>query len=157
MYYCSDDKYTWASPRDLYDRFGDEFMDKISTRMNYSQTLKMYVADEKPESRLKVIQLALDDAKELIVRKLSCKFQDVILLNTHYFSSIKSWHIKLTIETLKIGGDCTACECNADLDKFIDCNTICTEDGICLPSASSFFLVSQAKSECECQDKCGCC
>lgn len=157
MYYCSDVKLTWATPTDLYERFGDEFVDNLSTRRNYDKTLGRYVADERPEARLRVVQLALDDARAMIVRKLQCKYNDVVQLNTLYFPSIKQWHIKLAIETLQMGGDCSACACNADLDKYLDCNSICTEDGICLTSKSTFISASEAHFKCECIGSCGCC
>lgn len=160
MYDCYfDSPSSWATVNDLYDRFGDEYMDKISTRNNYNSTLGRYVADESVDNRFKVISLALCDAKELIIRKLQCAFSDVTPLNDLVFPAIKQWHIKITIETLKIGGDCSACACNEDLDKFIACGVVCTSDGVCLSANSTFISATCAKFPCEngCGGGCGCC
>lgn len=148
---------TWATVDDLYDRYGEEFVDKLSIRRNYDSSIGSYVADESPEGKFRVQMLALEDAKNLIITKLSCKFSGVALLNDFYFAAIKQWHIKLTIETLKIGGDCWACECNTHLDSFIDCGSICSEDGQCLVSKKTFISASVAHFPCECLGSCGCC
>lgn len=147
---------TWATIEDLYERFGDELMDKLGVRRNYDSDLGTYVADESPASIRKVIQLALDDAREFIIKKLQCKFAGVSRLGTHYFPAIKQWHIKLTIETLKIGGDCAACACVADLDKYIECDRICDENDICLTSTKTFISSSKPKWNCDCHGGCKC-
>lgn len=156
MSYSISDNTTWATPEDLYSRYGDEYVDKLATRRNYDPESGKYVADETTAGRLKVINLALADSKALIIEKISCKYSNTALLETALFSTVKSWHIKLAIETLKIGGDCRACECNADLDKYIGCNSICSDNGECLISKSTVFSVSEAKFDCEDIGGCGC-
>lgn len=154
--YCTGENSSWANVDDLYSRYGAEFIDKISTRTVYDSETGSYIADETVEGRFRVTSLALCDAKELIVRKLMCKFGKVNLLDTTFFPSIKQWHIKLTIETLKIGGDCSGCDCVKDLDAYLDCGSICNEEGLCLSSKKTFFSISKAKFPCE-EGGCGCC
>ena len=150
---------TWATPEDLYERFGDEFVDKLAIRRKWNSEIEDYVADESDEGKLAVIELALEDAKQLLLQKLSCLYGELTLLedDTYAFTSILQWHIKLTIETLKIGGDCYACACIGDLDKFLGCGTICTPDGVCLPGLNTFISASVAHFKCECHGRCGCC
>lgn len=156
MYYCCETS-TWATVDDLNVRYGGEYIDKISTRVNWDPNVKAYVASTDPESRLKVLSYALCDAKEMIIKKLKCKYSNVDILSSSYFPALKQWHIRLTIETLKIGGDCTSCECNADLDKYIDCGSICNDEGVCLISNKTFIEVSKAHFPCECLGSCKCC
>ena len=132
--YCSDESTSWASIGDLYDRYGEEFVDRLSVRRNYDTEVGSYVADETKEGFTKVQILALCDAKALILEKLSCKYTGLKQLDTVSFPSVKQWHIKLAVETLKIGGDCRACACVEDIVKFSECGSLCYEDGICLPS-----------------------
>lgn len=149
---------SWATIEDLYARYGDEFMDKISTRRVWDEDLGTYVADESEANRHAVIQLALDDAEALLKYKIGCKYGNVVWLDDTEFKIIKAWHIKLTIEALKIGGDCMACtECNTQFDSFLDCGSICDSDGVCLPSNKTFISASVAKYPCECKGSCGCC
>lgn len=149
---------SWATIEELYTRFGDEFVDKISTRRVWDCSLDSYVADESKTARRAVVQLALDDAKAFLKYKMACKFSNVDLLETDQFSIVKSWHIKLTIETLKIGGDCTACtECNAAFDSFLDCGKICNSIGVCLSSSKTFLVATEAVFDCECGSNCKCC
>lgn len=148
---------SWATTDDLYDRFGDEYVDKLATRRNWNEASEMYVADENDEAKEKVLCLALCDAKSLLLQKLQCKFADVSPLETANFPGIKQLHIKLTIQTLKAGGDCSGCECNEEIDKYIACGTICTDDGICLVSSQTFISATEAHFKCECQGHCGCC
>ena len=158
MYYCDESESTsWANIDDLYSRYGEEFMDKISTRTIYDSEVSNYVADESTEGRFKVICLALCDAKEFIRTKVSCKFGNTQLLDTASFAAIKQWHIKLTIETLKLGGDCSGCACVVDLDAYLGCARICTDSGVCLPSLKTFFSMSEARFSCECHGGCRCC
>lgn len=162
MTYCSPYSYceplsTWATIDDLYERFGDEFIDKLAIRRVWDETLEQYVADESQQAKNTVIHYALCDAKAIIKQKLSCLFVSVNLLDTKIFPAIKIWHMKMTIEILKVGGDCLACtECNAKLDEWLKCNTVCSEDGDCLISKQTFIEVSESKFPCECEDK-GCC
>lgn len=139
---------SWAEIEDLYIRYGEEFVDKLAIRNVWDEDVQSYVADESDENKELVLQTALDDAKALIQNKLACLYQDYILVETLEFESIKQWHIRLTIETLKIGGDCTSCACIGDLDKFL-CGAICTEDGVCLVGLSTAFSVSEAFFCCE--------
>lgn len=155
--YCDSSNNSWATVDDLYERYGEEAIDKLATRSNYDSTLKSYVADESTEGRLRVISLALCDSMELIRRKISCKFSNVSLLDSKTFLAVKQWHIKLTIETLKKGGDCSGCECIEDLDAYLDCARICDEQGTCLPSLKTFFSISEASFRCECRGLCKCC
>lgn len=155
--YCGDES-TWASVSDLYDRFGDEFVDKLSTRRVFDTELNSYVSDESPQGRLRVISLALCDAKQLIKDKLRCVYKNVELLDSHLFYGLKQWHIKLTIETLKAGGDCYSCACLTDLDSYVKCGSICTDDGLCLEKKTTFISASEAVFCCEKKGEgCGCC
>ena len=147
---------TWAAKEDLYARFGQEFINKLAIRRNYDEETESYVASEDDESIENVLNTALEDAKTLILGKLSCKFANFQIVNTMDFPSIKQWHIKMTIEVLKQGGDCTACDCTK-LDEFL-CTNICTEDGFCLTSIKSFISVSKPHFPCEaCKGDCKCC
>lgn len=146
---------TWALIEDLYARFGDEYVDKLAVRRKWDETIQDYVADQSEEARTEVLELALEDAKALILQKLSCLFSGLENLETSDFPAIKIWHIKMTIEVLKKGGDCTACDCAA-LDEFLKCGSVCTEDGVCLSKKSTFITVSDSQFPCECFPK-GCC
>lgn len=156
MYYCEADS-TWAEVEDLYSRYGEEYVDKLATRRNWDVDLDQYVADESDEARLRVIILALCDAKQLMKHKLSCVYGNVTLLDEYVFYAVKQWHIKMTIETLKAGGDCQACACIADFDSFVKCGSICTDDGKCLSKTATFVTVSESHFHCECLGSCGCC
>lgn len=156
MYYCDSETSSWATIDDLYARYGEEFIDKLSIRRYYDTEVGSYIADETKEGFFKVQSLALCDAKALILEKLSCKFSSLKQLDTTSFSAIKQWHIKVTIETLKAGGDCRACACMEDLVKFTECSSICNDDGICLPSKKTFINVFRDPFECGCESK-GCC
>ena len=156
MYYCSSETNSWASINDLYERFGDEYVDKLATRRKWDAALDTYVADESVEGRTRVLTLALCDAKALLIQKISCLFGNISLLSTSNFSSIRQWHIRMAIEVLKAGGDCHSCNCES-LDNFLKCGTICDENGVCLPSKTTFISVSEAKFPCECEDRCSCC
>lgn len=153
--YCEPNT-TWATIEDLYARFGDEYMDKKATRRNYDEETKSYVADEDPQARAAVINLALCDAKALITQKLSCLYSDVTILNEHVFSSVKQWHIIMTIAILDKGGDCASCDCTA-LDAWTQCGNICSDDGTCLTSVKTFIVGTKAHFPCECHGRCGCC
>lgn len=157
--YC-DPLSTWATVEDLYERFGDEYVDKLATRRVWDVDSEQYVADESTEGRLRVLNLALCDAREFLKGKLACCFQSIQLLDEKPFPSIKQWHIKLTIEALKVGGDCFSCkDCITSFDEFCKCSTICSDDGECLVSKNTFISVSEAKFCCEeyargCKCKC---
>lgn len=154
--YCSPDS-TWATIEDLYQRFGDEYVDKLAIRRVYDVDTDSYVADESPEGKERVLNLALCDARAHLKQKVSCCYGEVSLLDEHIFPSIKQWHIKLTIETLKVGGDCFACtECNKSFDDFCSCNSICSEDGVCLPSKKTFISVSEQSKDCCKIERCKC-
>lgn len=154
--YCGSDT-TWATADDLYDRYGDEFVDKLAVRTVWDQDSGRYVADESTEGKLKVIGIALCDARQLMKQKLSCYYSNVDVLEEHLFYSLKQWHIELTIQTLKKGGDCMGCDCVKDMDQYFQCGSICSEDGICLTSKKTFISASVAKFDCECNCKGGCC
>lgn len=147
--YC-DSLSTWASADDLYARFGDEYVDKLSIRRIWDNTIEQYVADESFEGREKVLNLALCDAKTLLKQKISKCFDGVDLLDENIFPAIKQWHIKLSIETLKVGGDCFACvDCNKSFDEFCEKSSICTDDGICLTAKNTFISVSTPDFVCD--------
>jgi hypothetical protein len=156
MYSCDSDS-TWATITDLYERYGEEFVDKLAIRRKWNAELGQYVADESHDSKIRVITLALCDAMALIKKKLACRFTNTSLLDEMVFPSIKVWHLRLTIETLKTGGDCLACACNETMEKDFDCGNICTEDGICLVSNKTAFSISKAHFPCECNGRCSCC
>ena len=151
---------TWATIQDLYTRFGDEFVDKLAVRRTWNASLQDYVGNESREHLDLIIQTALDDAKSLLKQKLSCAYQNISILDEQTFSCIKQWHIKLTIDVLKVGGDCTSCKCEG-LDDFLKCGSICSDDGNCLVSKSTFFSVSEAHFPCEScgcgESRCSCC
>lgn len=143
---------SWATINDLYDRYGEEFVDKLSIRRSWDDGLGMYVANESKESMTRVQILALDDAKALLMEKISSLFVGAERLNDVEFYSIKQWHIKLAIETLKKGGDCKGCDCLGDIDEFLK-GKICSEKG-CLEKRTTFFQVYGGKLKCE--SSCGC-
>ena len=148
---------TWATKEDLISRAGDEFVFKLALRRNFDCETESFVASENKKSVDKVIQLALDDAKSLILHKLSCKFANHLTVNDLNFPTIKIWHMKMTVDVLKANGDCTACDC-AKLDEFISCDTICSDNGVCLIGNKSFIDVSTPSFPCEaCKGKCECC
>lgn len=155
MYDC-ETQTTWAMPDDLIARYGQEFMDKLSTRRKFDVELEQYVADESTEGRSTVLTNALCDSKNYIFAKIQCKYKNSDLVNTLNFPSIKHWHIKLTIEALKVGGDCSECACVSDLEKFLDCSPICSEDGQCLLSNKTFISATEAEFRCECFGRCRC-
>lgn len=148
---------TWASVQDLYDRYGEEYIDKKCIRNKYNVLLQEYVADETQASILKVLELALCDAKNLLLAKLSCIYGNTNLLDLYAFGAIKTWHMKITIATLDAGGDCSSCSEALDLKNFVECGNMCTDDGICLTKNSTFFSVSEPSWPCECLGSCGCC
>lgn len=148
---------SWATIKDLYARFGEEYVNKLGIRRNFDLETDSYVASEDCKSVKSVLETALADAKQLILYKLACKFKDYEKVNTTNFSIIKQWHIKTTIEILKVGGDCTSCDCEG-LDGFINCGTVCTDDGVCLKKKVSGISVSVPKYPCEgCKGECKCC
>lgn len=147
---------SWAILDDFYSRFGEEFINKLGIRRNWDATLGQYVASEDETDVQAVLELAIADAKELLKQRLRCKFKDLTSLENYLFSPIKQWHMKLTIEILKVGGDCLSCDCTK-VDEWIKCNNVCSDDGsVCLSSNATFFEVSPAKFKCECEVSCKC-
>lgn len=151
--YCGNSENSWATINDLYDRFGEEYVDKISIRRNYDPDLENYVADESKEGKTKVQLLALCDAMELLKSKLRNRYRGLAKLDTMYFYAVKQWHIKLTIQALKNGGDCASCECVAEICEEMK-NPICN-DTTCLEGTKTFISASVAKFDCDFK-KCGC-
>lgn len=147
---------TWAVIQDLYARYGQEYVNKLGIRRNKNEEAGRYVASESQEEIDAVLNIALEDAKQLVLQKLSCIYSDYLKVNSLNFPYVKQWHIRLTIEILKVGGDCTQCDCEK-FDEFLKCNKICTDDGICLVSNKSFISASKAVFECECHGRCSCC
>ena len=143
---------SWATINDLYDRYGEEFVDKLSVRRVWDDETGHYLADESKESMTRVQCLALDDARALLQEKISSKFKDIARLDREEFFSIKQWHIKLTIETLKKGGDCQGCECITEIDKFLE-GKVCSNKG-CLPKVGTVVQVYSDKLKCEGSKKC---
>lgn len=151
---------TWATSEDLYSRYGDEFVDKVAIRRIWDEDLGTYVADESTDGKEAVISLALEDAKNFILYKLSCHYSDLTDLSdvTLYFPVIKQWHILLTIQMLQRGGDCTGCACVPAMEEYFKCGNICSENGVCLDDNSTFISASEAVFCCERKgDGCGCC
>lgn len=143
----------WATKQDLYSRYGDELMDKLAVRRDWDEYTESYVANESTTTKEEMLDIALEDAKQLIINKLSCYFSDFVNVNTYDYPVLKQWHIKTAIELLKVGGDCSACNCEK-LDEFLKCNTICTADGVCLKKKSTFISATEAVFDCE--DACEC-
>lgn len=151
--YCSSET-TWATIEDLYRRFGDEYVDKLAVRRVFDESVQSYVADESQEGKEMVLELALCDAKNFLKQKIACCYENVSLLDEYVFTAVKNYHIKLTIDTLKAGGDCYACtECIKSFDDFCSCNSLCSTDGTCLSSKKTFLSVSDSEFPCE---GCGC-
>lgn len=142
---------TWATKEDLYARFGEKYINELGIRSNWSETAKAYVASESQTDIDKVLDLAIEDAKNLILQKLSCLYSDYQKVNTIDFPVLKQWHIQLIIDVLKIGGNCLACDCTK-LDEFL-CKEICTPDGVCLRKNVTAISVSIPHYPCE---ACGC-
>lgn len=147
---------SWATSSDIYARYGEEYVNKLCIRRNWDEEAQQYVASESDEAKAEILNLALEDAKNLILQKLSCNFTNFSQVNSLDFPSILLWHIRMTIEVLKVGGDCTKCSCE-EFDNFIKCNEVCTADGVCLIKKNSFISGSVAKFECECHGRCSCC
>lgn len=154
MSYHSDFENSWATIDDLYDRYGEEFVDKLSIRRNWNAELEDYVADESKSNMTRVQILALEDAKELLKSRMSLHFQKIEWLDTYLFYAVKQFHIRLTIETLKNGGDCSCCQCLEDLSTLLG-GDICN-DTICLPKKKSFISASKAHFKCDHHGGCGC-
>ena len=142
---------TWATPQDLYIRYGDEYVDKLLIRRVWDEYTGEYVADETYSGMNLVLETALEDAKAVLKQKISCCFGSISLLDSHDFSVIKQWHIKLTVAALKNGGDCSSCKECTDFEEFCKCKSICSDDGVCLPWKGSAIYVSKEKFGC---DKC---
>lgn len=147
---------SWATKEDLYARFGQEFVTKLAIRRNWDNESKIWVASEDPIDIGAILNLALEDAKNLILHRLSCFFSNYQSVNESSFSALKFWHIKTTIDVLKANGDCTSCKCE-DLDEFLKCNNLCDDDGFCLTKNTTFISATVAKFECECIGGCSCC
>lgn len=147
--YC-DAMSTWATPYDLYARYGDEFIDKLSIRRVFDVTLDDYVADESEEGKLKVLNLALCDSMVLLNQKLACCFSNISILNEYSFPTVKQWHIRMAIEILRQGGDCSKCSgCQTEFFDWCKCASICSDDGVCLSSNGTFMEASTAVFCCE--------
>lgn len=152
---------TWATKDDLVLRYGEETINKLSTRRNWDSDSSSYISDVNPESRNAVVEAALEDAKQELLMKIGCCYDIKAFLRLEAvssFSFIRSYHIKLTILMLKNGaGDCAACkECTDEFEKFCDCNKLCADNGECLvPEAygSAFAVQEMPKS---CLPKCIC-
>lgn len=141
---------TWASPYDLYARYGDEFIDKLSIRRVFDVVLDDYVADESEEGKLRVLNLALCDAMVLLKQKMACCFSGLPMLDEYVFPTVKQWHIKMTIALLKVGGDCSKCaDCQTEFFDWCKCASICSDEGVCLTSRGSFLEASEAIFCCE--------
>lgn len=150
MYY-GDSKSSWANISDLYDRYGEEFIDKLSIRRNFNETIQEYIADESSENKTRVQTLALCDARDMILSILSRHFSNLTRLDNQIFHGIKSWHIKFTIDLLKKGGDCKGCK--KDFEKFLESNKICSGTE-CLKKNSTFISATEAHFKCEVRSKC---
>ena len=146
LYVCNENS-SWATVCDLYDRYGEEFVDKLSTRRVWDEEAGGYVADETKEGRHRVQLLALDDARSVLQEKIHSRFVGVSRLDNEEFFGVKQWHIKLTIEALKKGGDCRGCDCLADIDKFVG-GKVCSNSG-CLKLRSTFLTVYSDRLKCE--------
>lgn len=147
---------SWATKEDLYARYGQEFMAKIALRRNWDEELNTWIASEGVHDIGSVINLALEDAKTLILQRISCFFSNYQKVINGNFPAVKVWHIRTTIDVLKANGDCASCDCK-DLDNFLKCNSLCDENGICLNKKSTFISASVAKFDCECNGSCRCC
>lgn len=153
MYCESDSNSSWANINDLYDRYGEEFIDKLSIRRNFNEVIQEYVADESIENKTRVQSLALCDARDMILSMLSPNFSNLKELDIKKFHAVKLWHIKFTIELLKQGGDCATCK--AEFEDFIKSNKICS-DTICLSKKTTFISATKAVFDCEIKSGCGC-
>jgi hypothetical protein len=148
---------TWVDRQGLYARFGEEFIQKLARRRDFDCDANDgdggYTENETKKRVECVIDLAISDAKEWMLWKISCNFPinefNALLNQDKDFSFLKSHHIKLTIAMLKTGGDCTECEaCQKEIGDIL-CDQICTDDGICIPSRKrSKFLVEKTSPSC---------
>ena len=149
---------TWANIDDFYSRFGEELVNKLGIRRNWDSTLQQYVASEDESEVEAVINIAIADAKALVQQRLRCKFGNLVSLDTNLFTPIKQWHMKMTIEVLKVGGDCMNCDCTKIDDWISKCDNVCADDDtVCLSSNSCFISATEYHSPCECHGACGCC
>lgn len=160
---------SWATKEDLCKRFGQEFVDKLARRRDYDRASETYVEDDSCTRMNEVIDLALQDAKDWMMWKISCCFPiktfNELILAGETFSFIKRAHIKMTIAILKEGGDCPACEeCKDDFSSFCACKKLCSDNGECIIAISkSKFAIEETSPSCWPENLCcgcadtGCC
>lgn len=149
--YCHNEKTSWANINDLYDRYGEEFVDKLSIRRKWDEDLGEYIADENKASMTRVQSIALCDARSLIMSLLSQKYSNLSVLDNDNFRGIKHWHIKFTIDLLKQGGDCQGCK--EGFLEFLEQNQVCSESG-CLDRKRTFISATKAEFKCEPRGNC---
>ncbi len=158
---------TWVDREGLEKRYGGEFVAQLARRRDWDPTADggegAYVENETPERVEEIIELAISDAKEWILWKLSCCYpiKDIqnLLDEGKHFSSILRYHIKLTITMLKFGGDCSDCDsCKAEISELCNCSELCTDDGICIKSKNrSVFAVEDTGPSCMPKSPCCSC
>lgn len=149
---------TWIDKQGLYLRYGQEFIDKLAIRRDFDCEANDgdggYIANETRKRLDCIINVAIEDAKEWILWKISSCYSIVefnkFLDEEKDFSFIKRFHIKLTITMLKFGGDCKECDdCKEELSEICSTKEICTDDGICIPSKKkSVFAVESTAPSC---------
>lgn len=149
----------WAVKQDLVLRYGEEYIDKISTRNKYDDTNNFYYADQTEASRGAVVDAALADAKAKLLFHISCCYdirsiQYLIDSQNKSFSVIKTHHIKMTIAMLKSQGDCKDCDaCEKEFKELCSCGLLMADDGT-KPKSLSKISVTEYES---CIPKSNCC
>lgn len=156
----------WATKEDLVLRYGEEFVDKISTRNRFDSVNNVYFADQSEASRNEVINAALADAKGQLLFELNCCFNIESIKNLidqgESFSIVKTHHIKMTIAILKGQGDCEECDaCKKEFKDLCSCGAIVSDSGL-KPRLISKISVTEYTSCipknncCSCNGECNC-
>lgn len=140
----------WAVKQDLVTRYGQEYIDKITTRNKFDDVNNMYYADQTEVSRDEVLNAALSDAKAKLLFHLSCCYNiteiGLLIDSGEEFSLIKNYHIKLTISMLKAQGDCKDCDaCLNEFKDLCDCGQIISDNGV-KPKVASKISVTEYES-----------
>lgn len=140
----------WANKNDLVIRYGQEYIDKLTTKNKFDEVNNIYYADQTQVSRDEVLNAALADAKAKLLFHLSCCYNitsiGLLIDSGEEFSIIKTHHIKLTIAMLKATGDCKECDaCEKDFKELCSCGAIISDNGV-KPQVNSRISVTDYES-----------
>jgi len=158
----------WAKKEDLILRLGEKKVHELSSRYIFDEDCDSFIKDEREDSRDRVINTFLEDARQWLLWELSrCydnsakEIQETIETGEE-FRVILLHHIKLTVAMMKNGGDCEDCEkCKLDFTKLCESSRICSESGVCFERKSRFSVTENKscmpKQVCCCDEEVCCC